>query len=399
MIELSLTEEQVLLQSTARDFAQNEIKPIVEQIESMGHERTGAWDLCLGMLKKATKLGFTTMLIPEEYGGAGRDCRDIVVVLEEIGTVDVGIAADYFNTAMTYPRVLIEGGTPQQCEKWLTQFCNSEVFVWAGAQNEADVAGSELFCFFPDPRLGLKTYARLEGDEYVINGSKSAFITNAGVANAYIILCRTDLTKPQRESLSMFYVPAGTPGLSIGKRTEMIGSSTTQHAEVFLDNVRVPRESLIGGEGQALDIFSRASDYMVVGLAACYVGLARAAYDYALDYAKQRMSWGMPLIKHQAVGLKLAEMRIQVDAARLMVWDAAYAVDSRAKGAGAIKAPAAKTFAVDAAIKNAENAVKILGGYGLCKEYRAEKYLRDAWMGYSCDFTGDILRLGMVDSL
>ncbi len=134
-----------------------------------------------------------------------------------------------------------------------------------------------------------------------------------------------------------------------------------------------------------------------IGLAASYVGLARAAYEYALNYAKQRVSWGRPLISHQAVALKLADMMVNTQAARLMVWDAACAADSNPQLAATVKAPAAKTFAVDVAIKNAQTAVEILGGYGITKEYQAGKFLSDAWIGYSCHFTRDILRLGLVN--
>jgi alkylation response protein AidB-like acyl-CoA dehydrogenase len=135
---------------------------------------------------------------------------------------------------------------------------------------------------------------------------------------------------------------------------------------------------------------------MPVGLAACYVGLARAAYEYARTYAGQRVSWGRPIIEHQAVALKLADMYVDTQAARLMVWDAAHACETAPMAAGTVKAPAAKTFAVDVAIRNAQRCVEILGGYGVTKEYRAGKFLNDAMVGYACDFTRDLLRMGMV---
>jgi len=153
----------------------------------------------------------------------------------------------------------------------------------------------------------MKTLAQRDGDTYVINGNKSALITNAGIADAYFIMARTDLDKPMRESMSMFYIPADTLGLKFGKKTEMIGWKPSHHAELYLDNVRVPASNLIGQEGQAAALLMLLPE-VAIGLAASYVGLARAAYEYALNYAKQRVSWGRPIIEHQAVALKLANI-------------------------------------------------------------------------------------------
>ena len=184
--------------------------------------------------------------------------------------------------------------------------------------------------------------------------------------------------------------------IKYGKRTEMIGWKPSHHAEIHLDNVRVSKENLIGEEGGAGKLLMLVPE-VAIGLSACYVGLARAAYEYALDYAKKRVSWGRPIIEHQAVALKLADMMVNTQAARLMVWDAAVTADTNPFLAATVKAPAAKTFAVDVAIKNAQTAVEILGGYGVLKDSVPGKYLADAWIGYSCDFTKDILRLGLVN--
>ena len=396
MIDLSLTEEQLMLQQTARDFAEKEIEPLVEQLEKLDHAKQSPWEICKPMVTKGTSLGFTKMLIPEEYGGLGQECRDMVILLEELGAADVAIAADYFNLTMTMPLAFIHGCEEAQRVRYLEDFCNAEVTVLAGAQSEPNVAGSEMFCPIPDPGLGMKTSAeRQEDGGYVLNGTKSAFVTNAGAADAYFILARTDLTRPQFESVSFFYIPADTPGLSIGKQTELMGYKSSCHAEVVLEDVYVSKEQLIGEENGGLKLLA-GIPHMVVGLSACYVGLARAAYEYALAYSKQRVSWGQPIANHQAVALKLADMLVDTQAARLMVWDAAYAVDTGSHLGGMVKAPAAKTFAVDTAIKNAQKAVEILGGYGVATEYKTTKFLSDAIVGYACDFTRDILRLGIA---
>lgn len=396
MIDFSLTQEQRMLQKTAREFAQNEIKPIAKRLDDSNDPELSPWEFCKGMFRKGTDLGFTSLLLPQEYGGKGRKCIDIVLVQEELGVADVSIACSYFNLTAAMSLFIARTGTEEQRKRILSYVSSGEPHLFSAAESEPDVATSDLFCPAPDPKIGMKTFAQRDRDTYVINGKKSGLVTNAGIADAYFIITRTALDKPMRESMSMFYVGADTPGLKFGKKTEMIGWKASHHAELYLDNVRVPMENLIGQEGKAGELLMLLPE-VAIGLAASYVGLARAAYEYALDYAKQRVSWGRPIIEHQAVALKLADMMVDTQAARLMVWDAAHAADTEPLLAATVKAPAAKTFAVDVAIKNAEKAVEILGGYGVTKEYQAGKFLNDAWIGYSCDFSRDILRLGLVN--
>jgi alkylation response protein AidB-like acyl-CoA dehydrogenase len=203
---------------------------------------------------------------------------------------------------------------------------------------------------------------------------------------------------PPALGMSMFYVPADIAGLKTGKSTELIGWKSGHHAEVVLDGVRVHESNRIGAEGQAGMLLASVAE-MPVGLAACYVGLSRAAYEYARDYARERVSWGKPIIEHQAVALKLADMYVDTQAARLMVWDAAHACAADPQAAATLKAPAAKSFAVDVAIRNSQRCVEILGAYGISREYRAGKYLNDAMIGYACDFTREMLRLSMMPFL
>ena len=395
MIGFSLTEEQQMLQAMARDFAGQELKPAVAEIQRLKKEHVSyrPWDVCKEAVKKGTELGFSKLLIPEKYGGLGRGCVDHVIIQEELSTAGGGITG-YF--AATFPIMLVLGGTEEQKERWLPEMCSSDVFILASAGNEPDVAGSDFLCPFLDAKQGIKTSACLEGDEYVINGSKAAFCTHAGVANAYFVMARTDFSKPMRESASVFYVPAGTAGLSFGNNTEMFGQCAMHHSEVYLDNVRVPAGNRIGGEGELSSLFvMQCLPYFGTGLAATYTGIARSAYEYALAYARERKSWGQPIVRHQAVSLKLADMLVNIQAARLMTWDAADAIDTGSH-LSHMKATAAKTFAVDVAIQCAENAVKILGGYGVAEEYDTVRMLQDAWMGYSCDGTRDTLRLSMM---
>ena len=398
MIDFSLSQEQQMLQSLARDFAQNEISPIVQIIEESNNPEIEPWDFCKHLFHKGTELGFTSLMLPKELGGVGGNCIDLAIVLEEIGAVDVSIACSYFNlnAAMS---LFVSRVTTQEQQKRILSFVNSgKPHLFSAAESEANVATSDLFCPFPDSNIGMKTFAAREGNAYILNGTKSSLVTNGGIADAYFIIARTAMDKPLHESLSIFYLPTDTPGIKFGKKTQMIGWKASHHAEICLDNVLVPVENLIGQEGEAAKLLMLLPE-VAIGLAASYVGLARAAYEYALNYAKQRVSWGRPIIEHQAVALKLTDMMINTQAARLVVWDAARTAETSPQLAATIKAPSAKTFAVDVAIKNAQTAVEILGGYGVTKECLAGKFLADATIGYSCDFTREVLRLGIVNFL
>ncbi|ARV60361.1 hypothetical protein BZZ01_18550 [Nostocales cyanobacterium HT-58-2] len=398
MIDFSLTLEQRILQTKARDFAQREIIPIVQIIEEFNNPQIEPWDFCQNVFYKGAELGFTSLLVPKEYGGLGRKCVDLVLILEELGAADTSIACSYFNLTAAMSLFVTRAGTNEQQKRILSHLRAGQPQLYSAAESEPNVATSDLFCPLPDAKIGIKTFAQRDGDAYILNGQKSSLVTNVGIADAYFIIARTDLDKPLRESMSIFYVPADTPGLKFGKRTEMIGWKTSHHAPIHLDNVRVPAENLLGQEGEAAKLLMLLPE-VAIGLAASYVGLARAAYEYALDYAKKRVSWGRPIIEHQAVALKLADMMINTQAARLTVWEAANTADTDPQLAAMVKAPAAKTFAVDVAIKNAQTAVEILGGYGVTKESQAGKFLADACIGYSCDFTREVLRLGLVSCL
>lgn len=399
MIDFSLTQEQELLQSTARNFAGAEIAPAVQQLTKARAAGMAVepWPYCKELFRKGWELGFTRLLVPEAFGGVGARMIDAVILLEELGAADIAIAADLFALNMTVPLIILAGGSPAQQQEFLPLIC-SRPTVLSGALSEPNVAGSELFTQDPSPKMGIKTFARRDGDNYTLQGQKSAFVTNCGIADHYFILARTNLDRPLWESISVFFVPAAAPRLTAGARTRMSGWHTGHHAELFIDNVEVAAGRLIGGEGQGAKIMGSLPQ-MAVGLAATFVGLARAAYEYALEYAKKRMSMGVPIIQHQAVALKLADMYCDYHAARLALWDAAIACDAAPMIAATLKAPLAKTMAVDASIRNAERALQILGAYGVTDEYPTAGWLNDAWIGYSCDFTRDMLRLGMTGFL
>ena len=399
MIQFEPTQEQLMLQQTARDFARRRIAPVAEAVRRAGAD-VSPWDHLRPVFEEAAGLGFMRLLIPEEHGGIGASCLDHALVMEEFAAADHGFAATYCNISAAAPLIILNGGTPAQVRDWLPEIASASDFVLASASSEADVAGADSFCPSPDPAIGLKATARRDGDSFILNGTKSGFSTNAGAARAFFIMARTDTSKPARESTAMFFVHADTPGLSVGARTAIAGWPTATQAEVVLEDVRIAADRQVGGEGaDAGQIFFRVLPYLASGLAATYVGLARAAHDVAFAYAQQRVSWGQPIIEHQAVALKLADMAVEVEAARLMVWRAAAAADSGDPRAAMLYAPAAKTMAVDTAISCASKAVEVLGSYGITQEYPAARLLADAWIGYSCDGTRDMLRLNIVQAM
>ena len=396
MIDFGLSDEQRDLRDMACSFAAREFPAIARAVDEGDHGE-GPRAAYRAMYRKAAEAGLTTLLIGPDHGGGGGTCVDNVLVQEELGAIDVALAGS-LNLCACVPLMLAAAAAPEQGAAWLREVCERDDHVIAGALNEPDVAGSELFSPLPDPSLGVRTRARRDGDAYVLDGAKAGFVTNAGVARAFMVFARTDADAGPMEGTSVFYVPADAPGITVGAPTRLLGMRASWHAEVVFDGVRVGEDRRVGPEGGGLALMGAAAAPMALGLAAAFVGLARRARDEAVAYAKQRTSWGRPIFEHQAVALHLAEMEIDVTTARLAVLEAAWLADN-ADPLAARRVPAAKAYAVDAAIRCAERAVKVLGGYGVAEEAPVAKLLRDAWTGWSCDFTGDMLRLDVARQL
>lgn len=395
--DTGLGEDRLALRDTVRAFARTQLAAAVAPDGSgNGHLSRETFTELAG---RTHELGLTAMLIPEEYGGGGGAVLDAAIALEELGAVDAGFAAG-LGLTMTVPSFVLAAGTTEQRARLLPPLARDPEFVLAGALNEPSVAGSELFDPRPASDRGIATRARADGDGYVVDGAKAPWVTNAGVAKAYIVFARTDPDRPAISGTSAFWVPAGTPGLSVGPRTRLLGLHGGWHADVVLHDVRVAQDALIGPPGDGLGLLQSTTPGMAVGLAAVFVGVAQAALDASLAHTSARHSWGAQLRSHQAVALELADMTVAVRASRLMVRDAARAVDRGAPpGELALSVPAAKVHAVETAIANAQRAVRLHGATGVAVGAGPEKLLRDAWTGYSCDFTGAMLRLAMSEAL
>ncbi len=357
MIDFSLTEEQVALQKLIRDFAQNEMVPVAAEYDKSGEF---PWPI----VHKAHDLGLINTTIPEEYGGMGACAIEECIIAEELfaGCAGMGSSISANNLAIM---PIILAGTHEQKERFLTPLTEAPIMA-AFCLTEAG-AGSDV--------ANLRTAITKDGDDYILNGSKM-FITNGGVAQQYTVFASFEPGKRNYRSFCAFVVSRDAPGISVGKKEDKMGQRASNTTEVILENVRVPKENLLGREGEGFKIAMQTLDKSRAAIAACAVGIARAAFEAARDYAKERVTFGQPLAAHQAIQFMLADMAIKIETARLICWKAAWLADSGQPNN--LESSIAKCYATDMAMEVTTDAVQILGGYGYSKEYPVEKYMRDA---------------------
>lgn len=375
MVDFSLTAEQEALRDLARQFAREQIRPAAALYDET--EET-PWEI----IREAHRLGLTTFSFPEEYGGGGiTDPLSSMIVSEELAWGCAGIATAINGTKLC-ATALAQCGTEDQKRRYLSQFCDPDRVVLGAMALTEPEAGSDV--------SALRTTARREGDSWVLNGTKR-FITNGGIADIHVVFATTDPGLGWK-GIQAFVVEKGTPGLSMGRKEKKMGVRASHTAEVILDNCRVPAENLLGGEnGQGGLGVLKTLEATRPGVGAAAVGIARAALEYALEYAQERRTFGKPIIAHQGVAFKLADMATQVEAARLLVWQAAWLA-----GQGrpfSKEASMAKLFAGDSAVQVCLDAIQILGGYGYIRDYPVEKWLRDAKIYQIWEGTAEIQRL------
>jgi acyl-CoA dehydrogenase len=371
MIDLDLSEEQRALQKLARDFAQKEIAPVALQYDK---EPAFPGEI----IKKAHAAGLMNLTCPKEYGGQGLGLVNATLITEELTAACVAIAAMIGINSLACGPILISG-TEEQKRRFLIPLNQAGKTASFGLTERE--AGSDAG--------SLKTLAKPEGDHYVLNGQK-CFITNASYADLYSIFATLDPTKGTK-AITAFLVPRESPGLSIGKVEDKMGQRALNVAEVNLDNVIVPRENRLGKEGEGFKIAMKTLDEGRVNIASCAVGLGRAAFHAALDYAKKRVQFGKPIGTFQALNFMLADMAAAVDSARLLTWYAASMADQGSQYSR--EAAQAKFFATDAAVRVSIDAVQIHGGYGYTKDYAVEKYMRDAKLMQIYEGTNQVNRM------
>ena len=371
MIDFSLTEEQIALQEMAREFSQNELKPNAAKYDK-GDEFPDE------IMQKAFEVGFISCEIPSEYGGGGLSHLDTVLISEELSAGCVGMFTTMMATSLAFTPIILFG-TEEQKKKFLTPF--TEKLGYASFCMTEREAGSDAG--------GLLTKAIKDGDEYVINGSK-CFITNGGIANLYVVFALTDPEKGAR-GISAFIVPRETEGISVGKEEDKMGHRASNTTELYFENVRIPAENLLHREGMGFLIAMKTLDQTRASVGAGGVGVARAAMDYAVEYTKTRKQFGKPIALFQNTSFEISKMATKVNAARHLVWHAAWLLD-QGKPCGKESAMA-KLYGSDIAMEVASDAVQLFGGYGYMKDYPVEKLMRDAKLLQIYEGTNQIQQL------
>ena len=381
-VGFTLTEEQKMIQQLARDFARNEIAPVAEHYD---HTHEYPWPV----IKKAQELGLTTMNIPERYGGLGLSMFDECLVSMELSWGCSGISTAIAVNGLGMLPILV-GGSEEQKMEYGGRMGNGQLCAYCVTEPEA---GSDV--------AGIKTTAVRDGDHYILNGGKT-FITGATNANFYTVLAYTnpdvrDDRKRRYGGMTFFVVERDWEGVSVGKPFHKMGQHASDTAEVIFDNVRVPVTHRLGEEGSGFINAMKVFDYSRPSVAAGAVGVAQRALDEAIKYAKERTTMGMPIWQHQAIGHMIADMAMEVEAARLLVWKAAWSVDSGEKNTTA--AAFAKAKAADMAMKVTTDAVQVFGGYGYMAEYPVEKLMRDIKIYQIYEGTSQIQRNIIVREL
>jgi len=352
-----LTEEQTFIRDTARQIAEEKVVPVRAELDEKEEFPTE-------IIKVMAQSDLFGIFIPEDYGGLGMGSLELCIAVEEISRACLGVSTSYAANALgTYPILL--NGSEEQKKKYLPDIAAGNKLVAFGL-TEAN-AGSDAG--------GIQTTARIEGEEYVLNGTKQ-WITNAGEADVYTIIAITDRSKGARGA-SAFIVEKGTPGFSFGKKEKKMGIRASATAELVFEDCRIPKGNLIAKEGMGFIVAMKTLDSSRTGVGAQGVGVAQGAIDEAIKFARERVQFDHPIISFQAVQHMLADMVTQTEAARSLVYSVSRYIDRGAKDVSKASAMA-KLFATDVAMKVTTDAVQVMGGSGYMREYPVEKMMRDA---------------------
>ena len=368
-ISFALTDEQRMLQGLARDFSRTEMAPVAEH-----YDRTAEFPL--PVIQKARQAGLLNINIPIEYGGGGASLVEECLVGEELAWGCSGIGTTMMiNNLAAIP--IIVGGSEEQKREWLGRMVGGQLASYAVTEPSA---GSDV--------AGIQTTATRRGAEYCLKGSKT-FISNASFSDFFVVFAYTDRAK-RYKGMSAFIVERDREGFSVSKKFDKLGQRASDTAEITLADVVVPEANRLGREGDGFIIAMQVFDKSRPAVAAAAVGVAQRALDESLKYAKERQTFGVPLADHQVIAHMLADMAMNIQAARLLAWQSAWLVD---QGQSNTKFAAfAKAFAADAAMKITTDAVQIYGGYGFMKEYPVEKLMRDCKVFQIYEGTSQIQR-------
>ncbi|MEX2210155.1 MAG: acyl-CoA dehydrogenase family protein [Gaiellaceae bacterium] len=372
-ISFDLTDEQKSLRALTREFAAREIRP-----RAAGYDEHATHPADL--IAMAHELGLMNVHVPEDFGGLGLPCFDGMLIGEELSWGCAGVAVSIVANTLGAAPVMLAGSDDQKA-RWLPPLLDEPILCSFGL-TEPD-AGSDV--------ARIKTTAVRRGGDYVLNGSKT-FISNAGHAAWTVVFAKTDLDRGHR-GLSAFVVPMDSPGVTVEQHLDKMGQRATDTSAFSLQDVVVPAADRLGEEGDGFKIAMQTLDFTRPGTAAGAVGVAQAAYEHAVDYARQRVTFDVPIAMHQGVSFLIADMAAEIEAARLLVWQAAWMLDEGYGRRATLYSSFAKRFAADTAMKVTTDAVQVFGGYGYIKEYPVEKLMRDAKLFQIYEGTSQIQRL------
>ncbi|WP_241138757.1 acyl-CoA dehydrogenase AcdA [Bacillus mycoides] len=371
-MHFKLSEEHEMIRKMVRDFARNEVAPTAaERDEEERFDRA--------LFDQMAELGLTGIPWPEEYGGIGSDYLAYVIAVEELSRVcaSTGVTLSAHTSLAGWP--IFKFGTEEQKQKFLRPMAEGKKIGAYGLTEPS--SGSDAG--------RMRTTAKRDGDHYILNGSK-IFITNGGIADIYVVFALTDPDSKQRGT-SAFIVESDTLGFSVGKKESKLGIRSSPTTEIIFEDCRIPVENLLGEEGQGFKVAMQTLDGGRNGIAAQAVGIAQSALDASVEYARERHQFGKPIAAQQGIGFKLADMATDVEAARLLTYQAAW-LESEGLPYGKESAMS-KVFAGDTAMKVTTEAVQVFGGYGYTKDYPVERYMRDAKITQIYEGTQEIQRL------
>ncbi|AJQ26500.1 acyl-CoA dehydrogenase [Pelosinus fermentans] len=371
-MQFQLTEDQQMVQKLARDFAEKRLAPSVA-------ERDEKEEFSRELFNEMGEMGLTSICFPEAYGGAEGDVLSYILAVEELSKVDDGIGITLSATVSLCAWPIYAYGTEEQKQKYLVPL----------------VEGEKLGAFgLTEPNAGTdaaaqQTVAVADGDDYILNGSK-VFITNGGEAETYVIFAMTDKSKGTR-GITAFIVEKDMPGFTFGKKEHKMGIHTSLTNELVFQNVRLPKENMLGKVGEGFKIAMSTLDGGRIGVAAQALGIAQGALDHAIKYSKERVQFGKPIAQNQALAFMMADMATKIDAARLLVYRAAYLKDQGLPYSK--EAAMAKLYASDIAMEVTTDAVQVFGGYGYSREYPVERLMRNAKITQIYEGTNQVQRM------
>ena len=381
-----LTEEEQMLQDMARRLAKEKVAPGAEERDKKG-------EYPYDMLELMKENGLMGVDFPTEYDGMEAGLISHCILVEELAKADASVALiPSCQELGSLPIIL--GGNHEQKEKYLKPLSSGEKLAAFGlteAKGGSDVAA-------------LKTKAVRKGDKYIVNGSKM-WITNGGVADTFSVYCVTDPSLPQHKNASVLIMEKGMPGFTVGKKESKLGIRSSDTRELIFEDVEVPVENLLGEEGQGFHIMMKTLDFSRPSVASQALGIAAGAFEYAVQYAKERVTFGKPIIKHQAIGFKLADMAMRITAARQLLWKTCSLLDKVGKDLSKVPietirhSSMSKAYCSDVAMWTTIEAVQVLGGFGYSTEYPVERMMRDAKITQIYEGTNEIQRIVISSTL